>query len=148
MVLFNVSIGEAAGICSWPIGLKLPDSIRFFAATFPFSFFRNLRLIASLAGEKKMSEEILKCPECGSQSAWKYGTGNNSVIGYVCKNCTCHFTRPWVPPKEGLKCPTCGGQRLWRDGSRYLPFDESVKIQRWLCKDCGYRFSEKSLTPI
>ena len=53
MVLFNVSIGEAAGICSWPIGLKSPDSIRFFAATFPFSFFRNLGLIASLAGEKK-----------------------------------------------------------------------------------------------
>ena len=89
-----------------------------------------------------MTENTPKCPECGSQSAWKYGTTNNSVIGYVCRNCTCHYTKPWAPPKEGLKCPTCSSQRLWRDGSRYLQFEKKVKIQCWLCKDCGYRFSQ------
>jgi len=45
------------------------------------------------------------------------------------------------PPKQPkLKCPECSSQRLCRDGIYYPPTGES--IQRWLCKDCGYRFSE------
>jgi integrase len=38
------------------------------------------------------------------------------------------------------KCPQCGSGRTWRDGLRYL-FD-GTSIQRWLCRSCGYRFSE------
>ena len=37
-------------------------------------------------------------------------------------------------------CPQCGSKRVWKDGIRRLA-DGSV-IQRWLCRDCGYRFSD------
>jgi len=35
----------------------------------------------------------------------------------------------------------CGGKRLYRDGLRYLANGSSV--QRWLCRTCGYRFTER-----
>ena len=38
-------------------------------------------------------------------------------------------------------CPQCGSKRLYRDGLRYLADGSSV--QRWLCRDCAYRFSER-----
>jgi len=37
-------------------------------------------------------------------------------------------------------CPQCGSDRLYRDGLRYQRDGSSV--QRWLCRSCGYRFSE------
>ncbi|MGP3705267.1 MAG: IS1/IS1595 family N-terminal zinc-binding domain-containing protein, partial [Candidatus Bathyarchaeota archaeon] len=37
-------------------------------------------------------------------------------------------------------CPECGSNAVVRDGLRYLSNGESV--QRWLCKNCGYRFSQ------
>jgi integrase/rubredoxin len=39
-------------------------------------------------------------------------------------------------------CPECGSTRLYKDGLRYLADDLSV--QRWLCRTCGYRFTEKN----
>jgi transcription elongation factor Elf1 len=45
------------------------------------------------------------------------------------------------PPKQPeLNCPECSSERLYKDGLRYLSSGESV--QRWLCRVCGYRFSE------
>jgi integrase len=38
-------------------------------------------------------------------------------------------------------CPQCGSNRLYRDGLRYLA--DGAIVQRWLCRDCNYRFSEK-----
>jgi len=38
-----------------------------------------------------------------------------------------------------LKCPQCGSQRLYKDGLRYHP--DGANAQRWLCRNCGYRFS-------
>ena len=38
-------------------------------------------------------------------------------------------------------CPECGSKKLYRDGLRYLADGSSV--QRWLCRNCAYRFSEK-----
>jgi len=40
---------------------------------------------------------------------------------------------------NGLRCPECGSTRLYRDGMRYLSSGQTV--QRYLCRDCGYRFS-------
>jgi integrase/recombinase XerD len=40
-------------------------------------------------------------------------------------------------------CPQCGSKKLFKDGLRYTADNSSV--QRWLCRDCGYRFSEKPL---
>lgn len=37
-------------------------------------------------------------------------------------------------------CPKCGSKKVWRDGLRFQMFDE--KIQRWLCRVCGLRFSD------
>ncbi len=38
-----------------------------------------------------------------------------------------------------VKCPECGSQRTWKDGKRYVKGGE---IQRYLCRSCGYRFSQ------
>ncbi|MBT0160416.1 tyrosine-type recombinase/integrase [Candidatus Bathyarchaeota archaeon A05DMB-2] len=49
-----------------------------------------------------------------------------------------------LPTKEDTGtsplCPRCGSNRIYRDGMRYLTNGESV--QRWLCRDCNYRFSQ------
>jgi integrase len=39
-------------------------------------------------------------------------------------------------------CPRCGSKKLWRDGNNYTIFKE--RIQRWLCRDCSYRFSDRN----
>jgi integrase/predicted RNA-binding Zn-ribbon protein involved in translation (DUF1610 family) len=46
-------------------------------------------------------------------------------------------------PEKGLKCPECGSERLYRDGLRRLA--DGSQTQRWLCRDCGFRFSERRL---
>jgi integrase len=38
------------------------------------------------------------------------------------------------------RCPRCGCAKVWRDGNRYSMFGD--KIQRWLCRGCGLRFSD------
>lgn len=43
------------------------------------------------------------------------------------------------------KCPQCGSDRLYRAGLRYLAGGGNV--QRWLCRNCGFRFS-KSLSKL
>jgi integrase/rubredoxin len=40
-----------------------------------------------------------------------------------------------------LECPECGFTRLYKDGLRYL--SDGKTVQRWLCRDCGYRFSQQ-----
>jgi len=45
---------------------------------------------------------------------------------------------PQQPPKQ--QCPECGSVRFHRDGLRYLSNGNTV--QRWLCRDCGFRFSQ------
>jgi len=43
---------------------------------------------------------------------------------------------------RGLQCPLCGAQRVWKDGIRHA---NEGDVQRYLCRDCGYRFSETRL---
>ncbi len=38
-----------------------------------------------------------------------------------------------------LQCPQCDSPKVWRDGSRIF---YGQKIQRWICRDCGMRFSD------
>jgi integrase len=40
------------------------------------------------------------------------------------------------------KCPECGSRRVWKAGLRWT---SSGQIQRYLCRECGYRFSENNL---
>jgi integrase/transcription elongation factor Elf1 len=44
---------------------------------------------------------------------------------------------PYQPLPE--RCPECGSQKLYRDGWRHTP---ESSIQRFLCRNCGYRFSQ------
>ena len=52
------------------------------------------------------------------------------------KNGKSDESRPAQPP---ISCPTCGSTRTWKDGLRYAG---SKPTQRYLCRDCGYRFSQ------
>lgn len=45
------------------------------------------------------------------------------------------------PLAQPPKCPQCGSKKLYKDGLRYL--NNGTNIQRWLCRNCGYRFSQK-----
>ncbi len=44
-----------------------------------------------------------------------------------------------IPAQNGPVCPECGSTRLYKDGLRYLK--DGQNIQRWLCRNCGHRFS-------
>lgn len=54
-------------------------------------------------------------------------------------------TRKWVdlPPSQSpinpLTCPNCNSSKIWKDG-----FRKPSMIQRYLCRDCGFRFSWKT----
>jgi len=48
-------------------------------------------------------------------------------------------------PSARIRCPECGSTRLWKDGLRYTKRGE---IQRYICRSCGYRFSETSAQPL
>jgi integrase len=41
-------------------------------------------------------------------------------------------------------CPCCNSKRVYRDGLRHLSNGDAV--QRWLCRECGHRFSEKKIS--
>jgi site-specific recombinase XerD len=46
-----------------------------------------------------------------------------------------HIHTPANPPN----CPECSSKRLYKDGFRQLR--DGSSIQRWLCRECGFRFS-------
>jgi len=50
------------------------------------------------------------------------------------------------PVNHPLACPECNSQKIWKDGLRRTVIGE---VQRWLCRDCGFRFSENGfLRPL
>jgi DNA-directed RNA polymerase subunit RPC12/RpoP len=65
--------------------------------------------------------------ESGSNTSWKLGSSPSQP------------RRLHEPQPQPIRCPECGSTRLNKDGMRYLKHGTSV--QRYLCKDCGYRFS-------
>jgi integrase len=42
---------------------------------------------------------------------------------------------------DNPRCPLCKSEKVWKDGLRYTKDGE---VQRFICRDCGYRFSETS----
>ncbi|MEM1589910.1 MAG: hypothetical protein QXZ68_07725 [Candidatus Bathyarchaeia archaeon] len=44
-----------------------------------------------------------------------------------------------IEAQNGLCCPECSSKRLYKDGLRYLA--DGKTVQRYSCRDCGYRFS-------
>ncbi len=51
--------------------------------------------------------------------------------------------QPQPSPGQPPKCPQCNGRSVWKDGLRYLK--DGRAVQRWLCRSCGYRFSEPNV---
>jgi len=45
--------------------------------------------------------------------------------------------------QKPVQCPRCNSTLIWKDGLRYMPNGNTV--QRYICRNCGYRFSEKSM---
>jgi integrase len=43
-----------------------------------------------------------------------------------------------------ITCPSCGSKRTWRDGTRRT---RNGDVQRYICRECGYRFSERPEIP-
>lgn len=43
--------------------------------------------------------------------------------------------------RKRVKRPACGSQGNWKSGTQNLPFG---KTQRYVCRECGYKFPEKS----
>ena len=39
-------------------------------------------------------------------------------------------------------CPQCNSKRIWKDGLKYGRCKSKEPIQRYLCRDCGFRFSK------
>ena len=54
-----------------------------------------------------------------------------------------YFMTETVP--ESRFCPECGATNIFRNGFRRV--SDGNQIQRFLCRKCGYRFSDKSTTP-
>ena len=44
-------------------------------------------------------------------------------------------------PAPLIPCPECGSTSTWKDGLRYVRRN-NVPVQRWLCRTCGFRYSE------
>lgn len=42
-----------------------------------------------------------------------------------------------------LVCPECRSRKVWKDGLRYV---QDQPVQRFLCRDCGFRFSDPSFS--
>lgn len=67
------------------------------------------------------------------------GVESSDVFGTFSSSSACESTLkqsiPLNPP-----CPQCKSTKLWRDAKRYTVYGD--EIQRWLCRDCGLRFSD------
>ena len=48
------------------------------------------------------------------------------------------------PTQPPIKCPECGSSRIWKNGLRYARSEAGgdIAIQRYICRECGGRFSE------
>jgi len=59
------------------------------------------------------------------------------------------FVQSHQPPNQQpentttILCPSCGSRKVWKDGFRYGR-SNGAAIQRWLCRACGLRFSQKA----
>lgn len=54
---------------------------------------------------------------------------------------------PQSQPHQPPKCPECASHRIWKDGLRYVKTDTGeMPTQRYLCRNCGYRFSRNGST--
>ncbi len=63
------------------------------------------------------------------------GVFGNESSPYSCKSESTEGSENVSP-----LCPQCKSKKVWRDGTRSPMFGDP--IQRWLCRECGLRFSD------
>lgn len=86
---------------------------------------------------------MVKCPRCGSKDLQKKGQRLGRQR-YRCKKCSSSFTEGVqyreapTYDKLNISCSKCGSKNIVRDGKLL------GGAQRYLCKDCGMRFSDNS----
>jgi len=51
-----------------------------------------------------------------------------------------------IEAQDGIRCPECGSAKLYKDGLRYLT--DGSNVQRYLCRECGNRFSWPKREPL
>jgi transposase-like protein len=66
-----------------------------------------------------MELKIINCPHCGKIISLSKLRRNESK-------------------RKVVNCPECASQNNWKDGFRKI---RDGDIQRYICRDCGYRFS-------
>jgi len=66
--------------------------------------------------ENKLEQQVVNCPHCGKITSKDFLAGKK---------------------RPNIKCPQCGPQRIYKAGLRYTI---NGKTQRYLCRDCHYRF--------
>ena len=76
----------------------------------------------------------------------KAGFHNRSILDGASSNPSRKLERESSPlaqpPIQPFSmCPQCGSKKLYKDGLRYL--SDSTSVQRWLCRQCSYRFTEE-----
>ena len=49
-----------------------------------------------------------------------------------------------MEPQTIIKCPECGSEKVYNNGHRYLSY--GLELQRFKCRECGYRFSDPTKT--
>jgi len=89
--------------------------------------------------------------KCVSFFAGKFGSKSiikvykKCILKDIQALCDITVSNCWkrCPLLGSICCPQCSSSRLYKDGLRRL--GNGVKVQRNLCRDCGYRFSEKPL---
>jgi len=64
-----------------------------------------------------------------NEHTWQSGSSNGKL-------------EPETPAAQPPKCPECTSQKVWKDGLRRT---RNGDVQRWLCRSCGYRFSEPNV---
>jgi integrase len=68
---------------------------------------------------------------------------DKSVLDNASQNPSRKLENDSSPLAQPPKCPQCGSNKLHKDGLRKL--SAGTLVQRWLCRDCYYRFSERPL---
>jgi len=65
----------------------------------------------------------------GDKHTWRSGLNDGKLVD---------GDQPHQPP---MRCPQCRSARVWKDGARQIA---DRKVQRYLCRDCAFRFSEST----
>ncbi|MGB9914726.1 MAG: IS1/IS1595 family N-terminal zinc-binding domain-containing protein [Candidatus Bathyarchaeales archaeon] len=69
-----------------------------------------------------VSQKVINCPYCGRVLPREFWHEKSQA------------------DKRIVKCPRCGSTRTWKDAKRHT---SNGVIQRYYCRDCGRRFSER-----